>query len=80
MSDETSMAQKFDRWWAEYKENSLKSDPYSIVGLAKRAFMAGAAAERAEHREAARRFAADTAIRPANLPPDDDKYDEELFR
>ena len=66
MSD-PKWTQKFDRWWEKYHV-TIPSWEHRVRGLAMVAFLAGAAAERAEHR-------CDRQI----LPPDDDKYDEELF-
>ena len=47
MTDETPWTQKFDRWWEEYHV-TIPGWEHRVRGLAMAAFLAGAAAERAE--------------------------------
>ena len=62
--------EKFDRWWAEHYGQLDRTDNQFTTRVVRRvaslAFIAGAAAAEGMKREP--------------LPPDDDSYDEELFR
>ena len=63
MSDEATWTEKFDRWWAERGLHPM-GDSFTIREQARDAFMAGAAAERAEHE-----YSSDTECEQRGLRP-----------